>query len=90
MTKPTIDLNTAHDVRRLCMCARCGHIGDCRYMPKIDGGFLLHGHCAWAQLGLAGIIKLPRAEISKLTLKESGPDNMRALVDALAAEKERA
>lgn len=84
MSKPTFDLRTAHDVRRLRTCRACGGMGDGKFMPIIDG-HPIHGFCAAEALGVAGLAKLPEAEIDKLTLSEIGPERMKALLAELSS-----
>lgn len=95
--EPTIDIRTAHDVRRLRKCAFCGGMGDSKYMPfaaypgnhgtELMGH--LHGFCAMKVLGVAGILKLPMDEINKLSLGEIGPAAMTAICNATSPPKKR-
>ena len=71
----------AHDVRHLTICPACGNIGDSRTMIQMQDNRLLHGKCAFEELGLDGITKLPESEVGKFRLDEIGVEAMRILVN---------
>ncbi len=72
---------TAHDVRHIRACDFCNGIGDGRKMIKV-GGKLLHDRCVVQSLTEAQILKLPDAELSKMTLGATGPELMGKLLEA--------
>ena len=71
---------TAHDVRHLCVCPKCGSIGDDRDMPLV-GSQPMHDVCAYRHLGVAGILRLPATERRKFTIGSVGPIAMRRLLE---------
>lgn len=76
--EPTITMKTAHDVRQLRKCAKCGGAGDQRHMPSVNGQ-LMHGYCALDEIGVDGVASLPMAELGKITLGEIGGKAMKAI-----------
>lgn len=76
---PYIELNRAHDVRRLTICA-CKGVGDRRRMIFDPEGWF-HGRCFIARFGLDALLKLPEETQRRLTLGDIGGPAMRALLD---------
>lgn len=81
---------TAHDVRKLRLCAICDGVGHLDRMLSLDAihgsdtsarGHLYHGECAVRMLRRAEVLSLPLAEKQKLTLADTGLDLMRELVE---------
>jgi hypothetical protein len=76
---------TAHDVRKLRVCAICdgiGHLDQMLTLPGWPAGNLYHGECAVRMLKRAEVLTLPHSERRKLTLADTGKDLMLALLDA--------
>lgn len=84
--EPSIDLNTAHDVRKLRVCSHCQSLGDSRYMVTVNGK-LVHGFCALDLIGIKGLLSLPHREQDKLTIGEIGSRAMKRLVEARVKSK---
>lgn len=78
-----LTIRTAHDVRRLRACARCGEIGDSDLMAfgyPYDNDYF-HGRCFVAEHGFEALLQLPGVA-RKLTLGDLGLDLMRQLIEA--------
>jgi hypothetical protein len=83
----------AHDIRKLRTCRACDGIGFAPHM--LEGVFgpsvrpekpeLYHGACVVQLLSREQILALPAEERNKLRLSETGPDLMRALMDAMGS-----
>lgn len=75
---------TAHDVRKLRLCAICngvGHLDRLLTLPGWPTGNLYHGECAVRMLDRAEVLALPESELRKLTLADTGMDLMREMVE---------
>jgi hypothetical protein len=75
---------TAHDVRKLRLCAICnglGHLDRMLTLPGFPVGGLYHGKCAVRMLRRTEVLALPENELRKLTLADAGMDLMRELVN---------
>lgn len=73
---------TAHDVRKLRLCAVCdgvGHLDSLLKLPGFHG--LYHGECAVRMLTRTEVLALPDSERRKLTLADTGKDLMLQLLD---------
>lgn len=89
---PTIA--TCHTVRYLVVCAyaRCCNLGDQRNMittraatattfqSTSDGRACYHGRCYAKQFGVDKFLRLPKKQLSNLTLGDVGPDLARAIM----------
>jgi hypothetical protein len=75
-----VELKTCHDIRHWAPCKGCGGLGDDRQMLSYQGA-PYHGACLVALLDRRTILKLPAAELGKLTLGDTGAPLMKALVN---------
>lgn len=74
-----VNVRTVKDVRNLRKCELCGGFGDARRMLTVNGQ-RAHGSCVVETMPAAWVLNLPAAERNKLTLRDVGPDLMRALM----------
>jgi hypothetical protein len=79
LTKPTIRLDNAHDVRKLHICSECRELGQETFMPLVGGSFM-HGMCAFKKLGAEGLAALGEDQVGKVSLSEIGVDAMMELI----------
>jgi len=88
---PDPHIGTAHDVRRLVVCAhsRCRQLGNRDdmvetrskdYQSTSSGRAFYHGRCYERKFGLAALLKLPKKQLTKLRLDDIGGDTARAIL----------
>ncbi len=75
------DVNTAHDVRHLRVCAKCGLLGDKRRMVTSDTRDWWHGRCFIDTKGMNELLMLPTDQLDSLTLGDIGPSVMHAILN---------
>jgi hypothetical protein len=73
----------AHDVRALRGCDECGGLGNEDRMLHVDigrGKVFIHGRCFVRAFGLESFVKLPQAQLNKMSLGDVGFRAMKAIV----------
>jgi hypothetical protein len=75
-----MELKTCHDVRQLTVCTRCKQVTDQRHSVKTRDGHW-HGRCYVEAFGEGELLKLPQAELHKLTLGDVGGATMHAILN---------
>lgn len=77
---------TAHDVRKLRLCATCGRLG---YLPQMLtlNSKNHHGACIVATMTHEQVLGLPTEQAAKLRLNETGPELMNKLLDQAGNEE---
>ena len=88
---PAPNLQAAHDVRHLVVCAyaRCRQLGDERHMvparamsfqSSSDGKAYYHGRCYVRAFSLKSLLACPKRVLARLTLGDVGVKTMKAIV----------
>ncbi len=84
-TAELLELRTAHDVRRLCVCHGCRQLGDRRNMIELKRDArgehrYFHGRCYVKSYRLARLLALPSEQLERLTLGDVGVYVMQKIV----------
>jgi hypothetical protein len=77
-----ITLKTCHDIRHWTECGICNGIGDDRRM-LVWSKMYVHGACLVENVDRKHILRMPKAELAKLTLADAGVELMTRLVARL-------
>lgn len=79
-----IVLRTAHDIRHLCVCARCGGLADDRRTVDLipaQRDKKWHPKCFFDEFGEAGVLDLAHWHQAKFRICDIPLDLMKKLVD---------
>lgn len=74
------NMHTAHDIRRLCKCTRCGGLGDREQMICVAIG-PYHTRCFREVFGFEGVLALPTDLMGKFRICDLTASEMRTLIN---------